>query len=340
MGTGTAIEWAHHTYNPWFGCTRISPACDHCYAAEWDKRYHGGEHWGAGAPRKRTSVQTRNAPYRWARHARETGERPRVFCCSLADVFDNEVPAEWRDELWQVIRDTPELDWLLLTKRIGNVRSMLPDDWGEGWPHVWLGITVVTQAEAERDIPKLLGTPAAVRWLSMEPLLGPIGIEQFLRRGDDDLRSVDPLAATLLADAADSGNAWVRPALDWVVAGGESGPGARPLHPAWVRSLRDQCAEANVPFFFKQWGEWAPGECAGAIERTERTADLFDGEWSFGLIRPSELDGMHWEDEPDVYRVGKKTAGRLLDGVTHDGFPDPAAAHAEAERSHAAEDSR
>lgn len=341
MGADTKIEWAHHTYNPWIGCTRISPACDHCYAADWDNRYHGGAHWGANAQRKRTSIQTRNAPYRWARQARETGERPRVFCCSLADVFDNEVPAAWRDELWQVIRETPELDWLLLTKRVGNVPQMLPPDWGEGWPHVWLGITVVTQAEADRDVPRLLGTPATVRWLSCEPLLEPIELEDYLCSGAADLRGYDPLAATLLQQGIEEGNAWERPALDWIVAGGESGHDARPMHPAWLREIRDQCADAGVPFLFKQWGEWVPYEPdVNPPFLYSQHGDLIDGH---NLPDPDD-PGPEWDMDGGsdwiFRRVGKKAAGRLLDGREHNGFPEAPAELAEAERRYAAEDSR
>lgn len=337
MGTDTAIEWAHHTYNPWIGCTKISPACDHCYAAEWDKRYNGGEHWGAGVQRKRTSIQTRNAPYRWARKARETGERPRVFCCSLADVFDHEVPREWRTELFRVILDTPELDWLLLTKRIGNAYNMSQRAlWANGFhpgmnhslpDNVWLGITVVTQAEADRDIPKLLNVPAAVRWLSMEPLLECVDLTLIQPQAGEYLDVLDQVEAALYADEPRS-----LPAIDWVVAGGESGPGARPMHPDWVRSLRDQCGAAGVPFLFKQWGEYAPA-ChhyeSGDVEREEALEEPHAlvseraGRWHVGTPGTAEFhDGQPPCDTYIMHRVGKKAAGRQLDGVTHDEFPE------------------
>lgn len=312
MGQDTKIEWAHHTFNPWIGCTKISPACDHCYAAEWDKRYHGGEHWGASAPRRRTSAANWKQPLRWARQARETGERPRVFCASLADVFDNEVLAEWRHDLWRVILDTPELDWLLLTKRIGNVYSMAQASmWANGFhsgmnhslpANVWLGITVVTQAEADRDIPKLFDVPAAVRFLSCEPLLEEINLTLPVK-GCEGRNALTGDFYGVPAQTVDGNQrlkmtVHAKPAVHWVIAGGESGSEARPMHPDWARSLRDQCAAAGVPFFFKQWGEWAP--------------------------RSSPMDATiaaRLGVDPNMACVGKKAAGRLLDGRTHDEVP-------------------
>ncbi len=189
--------------------------------------------------------------------------RPRVFCASMADVFDNEVNPSWRADLFRLINATPNLDWLILTKRIGNAVQMINQALNDGhlrtsgsmpwpWSHVWLGATVVNQEEADRDIPKLLEVPAAVRFLSMEPLLGPVDLTEWLYRGDHGLADQDPLAAAMLGMGVESGNAWVRPGIDWVITGGESGPGARPMHPDWVRSIRDQCQAAGVPFFMKQ----------------------------------------------------------------------------------------
>lgn len=286
----SGIEWCDHTFNPWLG-------------------------WGAGQPRVRT--KTWGDPRRWASDAaafqRVHGRRQRVFCASLADVFDNEVMPAWRDDLFALIEATPELDWLLLTKRIGNVFSMIkrvldyriragvpaPPPWP--WPNVWIGATVVDQAEVDRDVPKLLAMPAAVRFLSIEPILGPV---------DLDLRAVaDRSFGEGKMVAATRGHL-----LQWVIAGGESGPGARPPHPAWIRSLRDQCSAAGVPFLFKQWGEWAPLE------------DIDDG--TLNLIRAdgtsAAIEGcvtISREHNHDFARVGKALAGRLLDGLTHDGFP-------------------
>ncbi len=167
MGEQTEISWADATFNPWIGCTKVSPACDDCYAARDNERRGWVEGWGAGVPRRRT--KTWGDPVRWDRKAAATGYRPRVFCASLADVFDNEVPDEWRADLWQLIRATQNLRWMLVTKRIGNAAKMLPADWP--MPHVGLISTIVTQEEWDRDWPKLARTPAAWRGISMEPLL-------------------------------------------------------------------------------------------------------------------------------------------------------------------------
>jgi protein gp37 len=253
MGADTRIEWATHTFNPWSGCQKVSPACDHCYAETQAKRAprtFGG--WGPGAERKRTSESYWRQPLLWNKRAAKDGARPRVFCASMADVFDNAVPEGWRRELWELIAATPYLDWLLLTKRPQNIAKMLPPLWGRGWANVWLGTTVENQAEADRRIPHLLAMPAAKRFLSCEPLLGPA-----------DLRRIQ-YGAAQWTDALSGmiyygpGTAPIGPRIDWVIAGGESGAHARPSHPDWFRSLRDQCQAAGVPFFFKQWGEWRP----------------------------------------------------------------------------------
>lgn len=296
MGENTNIEWAHHTFNPWEGCTKVGPGCDHCYAEARNKRFHGGN-WGPGAPRRRTSPSNWAKPRRWNTQAAEKGVRYRVFCASLADVFDNEVPAEWRADLFKLISETPNLDWLLLTKRIGNVASMLPENFSRlTFPNVWLGATVVNQKEADRDIPELLNLSPAVAWLSMEPLLGDVDITEYLF-GKKWLLSEVPM------------NGW----LDWVIVGGESGACARPMHPDWARSLRDQCQAADVPFLFKQWGEWA-----------ERESPLWPETFDYRIENGTGYY-FHDEDGPWMSRIGKKKAGRLLDGRTWDEFPKSAA---------------
>ena len=253
MAENTKIEWADHTFNPWTGCTKVSPACDHCYAEGWAKR-SGHVKWGSGQPRRRTSDANWRMPLKWNREAERTGVRPRVFCASLADVFDNAVDPQWRADLFDLIAATPNLDWLLLTKRIGNVGNMLPVpfDFDKHFPNVWIGATIVNQAEADRDIPKLLDVPARVRFLSMEPLLGPVDLTHIEVFGGD--AEIYPLKGT--TDCVDEEGAPTAdvPALDWVIVGGESGPNARPMHPDWVRSIRDQCAEAGVALFVKQMG--------------------------------------------------------------------------------------
>ena len=175
MGQVTRIEWCHHTYNPWMGCTKVSPACDHCYAeAQEDARY-GRVEWGG--PRVRTREVTRRAPYRWDREAAAAGEHRRVFCMSLGDFWDNQVSDEWRFDALEIIRQCRNLEWLILTKRPQNIAKMLPPNWGsQGWPHVWLGANVENMTEARRRIPILLQVPARIHWLSVAPLLEPLDL--------------------------------------------------------------------------------------------------------------------------------------------------------------------
>jgi protein gp37 len=360
MADHTEIAWCDSTFNPWIGCTKVGPGCDNCYAELLDKNRFSvafsplvdGQrlqeiHWGHGAARHRTKLWSN--PPKWNttpfyqclacgnRFAlkkqgevtcdkcggdRVKGVRRRVFCASLADVFDNEVEPAWRADLLMLIRATPNLDWLLLTKRIGNVTRLLQEaqdllraqdrldgwDWLNDWTsgsspaNVWLGATIVNQEEADRDVPKLLATPARVRFLSMEPLLGPVSSRREWLDGT--------YQGAEYADFFGGKHHRIEygPRLSWVIAGGESGPHARPMHPDWDRSLRDQCAAAGVPFLFKQWGEWAPWARVPEDTSRLRAGDSFSwlpdgrGAWS--------------------YRVGKKAAGRLLDGVTHDAFPE------------------
>ncbi|KVN62740.1 phage Gp37/Gp68 family protein [Burkholderia anthina] len=338
MAENSMIEWTDHTFSPWIGCTKVSPGCDNCYAEHlMDKRMHKVV-WGPRGERVRTSASTWRQPLRWnARHAEffaAHGRRQRVFCASLADVFDNAVDPAWRADLFTLIERTPNLDWLLLTKRIGNVMSMVSEAAQYQFDldriakprlhdNIWLGATVVNQEEANRDIPKLLAVPARVRFLSMEPLLGPVDLTRVMRSSPgSDWSYCDDVLRGFRAHKC-GGHISPENAVDWVIVGGESGPGARPMHPEWARDLRDQCAVAGVPFLFKQWGEWAPGEnCGGPLTRTERVADWFGDEWSFSTMTPSEHDGLSYDDEPIVYRIGKKTAGRHLDGRTHDEFPE------------------
>ena len=331
MGEATKIEWADATYNPWIGCTKVSPGCDHCYAEGLATARLGVE-WGPLAERRRTAASTWKQPLAWNRKAAAAGERYRVFCASLADVFDNAVDQHWRRDLAALILMTPHLDWLLLTKRIGNAAEMLADMFPAGaQPNVWIGATIVNQAEADRDIPKLLAIKqlcgVSKVFLSMEPLLGPVRLDRLREDLDGSISWESCLNRKRFSEwGGEDGNGGDIdgcPAVDWVIVGGESGPGGRPMHPDWARSLRDQCAAAGVPFLFKQWGEWAPGENApGPQMRTETGAHLSaDGEWWFEQITKRMGEELHCDDEPDVWRFGKKDAGRLLDGVRHDGVP-------------------
>lgn len=245
MAEVTKIAWAHSTFNPWIGCTKIGPGCDNCYAAAGDQRFTGGSRWGAGAPRHHTSVSYWRQPINWDKKAAKSGQPWRVFCASQADVFDNEVDPDWRAHLWTLIKCTPHLTWLLLTKRVGNVQQMLPADWNDGYPNVWLGITVVTQEEAYRDVPKLERIPARVRWLSIEPQIERIDLcEMFGIWWNSTMHVWEA-----------TGSAFKRP-VNWVVCGGESAQRGkcRAFELDWARSLRRTCDAVGIKFFMKQLG--------------------------------------------------------------------------------------
>ena len=304
MGAESKIEWTSHTFNPWVGCSKVSPGCEHCYAESWAKR-SGLVQWGPHH-RRRTSAATWRQPVRWNRDAEALESRPRVFCASLADVFDDAVLAQWRTDLWDLIAQTPGLDWLLVTKRVGNVAAMVPSGWlAGGWPvNVWLGITVTHQDEADRDIPRLLELPAPVRFLSCEPLLGALDLRRWLWCQ----LSIDEIPGYALDEGCTSGIELLS-GIDWIIVGGESGPRARPLDPQWVRALRDQAHTAGKAFFFKQWGEWVHAD---------------QSEDAFVRVRLPKLH--QFDDGTLVGRVGKKTAGRVLDGRTWDQIPPSPAA--------------
>lgn len=354
MSENTKIEWATHTFNPWEGCQKVGPGCDNCYAESRNARFAGGAavNWGPGAPRRRTSAANWRQPLAWnAAHEAffaANGHRQRVFCSSLADVFDNAVDPTWRDDLFTLIGNTPNLDWLLLTKRIGNAKTMLP--WVPGytgpegqrttnvWRNVWIGATIVNQEEADRDIPKLLAVPAAKRFLSMEPLLGPVDLSHLNKDCEtNEINALKPDAweeeITVWRDTDDEwedqfedwygvapkdATGAMHPGVDWVIVGGESGPNARPMHPQWALDLRDQCAAAGVPYLFKQWGEWAPHR-AGA--GGDEGVDLRQGHVRYLQGDGREPDGHFRKGDAAVACIGKKAASRQLDGITHDGVP-------------------
>lgn len=275
MGKNSHIEWTHHTFNPWWGCLKVSPACKHCYAETFSRRV-GVEVWGSRAPRKFFGEAHWREPLKWNREAEAEGSRARVFCASMADVFEARTDLNApRAQLWSLIEQTPALDWLLLTKRPQNVARMSP--WKGRWPHnVWLGTTVENQKYAEERIPHLMENLAVCRFLSCEPLLGTLDLTPWLRK---------------------------KGTLHWVIAGGESGALARPMHPDWALDLRDQCAKHRVAFHFKQWGHWAPLEQGNGhvlrqlVLESSRTGTVILG------------------------RFKKKDAGRLLDGRTWDQLP-------------------
>lgn len=235
MGENTAISWTDHTFNPWWGCTKVSPGCTSCYAETFSNRLALGI-WGANAPRRFFGDKHWNEPRKWNAKAAKAGARARVFCASMADVFEDRRDLDApRARLWDLIEQTPALDWLLLTKRPERMIDL--SRWGSSpWPrNVWAGTTVEDQRRADERIPWLLRVPAAVRFLSCEPLMEGVDIGEWL----------DPSAGPLMSDESP---------IDWVICGGESGGRARPFDLAWARSLRDQCAAAGVPYFFKQAG--------------------------------------------------------------------------------------
>ena len=273
MAKDSGIEWTHHTFNPWWGCVKLSPACAHCYAETWARRV-GMELWGGETPRRFFSEHHWREPVRWNAEAERAGHRPRVFCASMADVFEPRSELDpWREKLWGLIEKTPHLDWLLLTKRPGHIKNVYP--WvKQPRNNVWLGTTAENQRWADRRIERLLSVDAKVRFLSCEPLLSAIDLTPWLQAQE----------------------------IGWVIAGGESGPHARPTHPNWVRSLRDQCRHFDVPFHFKQWGHWSP-EAQG--EATTKMLELQD--------EAGRLERLCWRP--------KKSSGRILDDQTWDGYP-------------------
>lgn len=280
MAKNSQIEWTHHTFNPWWGCTKVSPACDNCYAELWAKRM-GHQIWGAKSSRRFFSDIHWNEPLKWNEDAAANKKSHRVFCASMADVFEKRSELnEQRERLWTLIQATPWLDWLLLTKRPQNIASMIPWD-DNHWPkNVWLGTTVENQVLAEQRLPHLLKHNASVRFLSCEPLLGAINLEPWI-------------------------NHKILHRIDWVIAGGESGPGARPMHPDWAKKLLKQCQESKISFHFKQWGHWVPAEIA------DETAK-------------SSIISLPSEQPVRMVRLPKKEAGRILAGKTWDGVPKSA----------------
>lgn len=317
------IEWTTHTFNPWKGCTKISAGCANCYAERQSHRNPAVlGNWGKGAPRVPASEAKWNEVLQWHRkaekawkswdyerrvcdangieHTQPEPERERVFCASMADWLDEEVPIEWLARLLDLINTTPFLDWLLLTKRPQNFFPRVSEATGWGTdnivcpPNVWVGTSVENQEAADARIPQLLKIPARVRFLSCEPLLDRVSIVCVQHEG----RALYPL-----------------PQIHWVIAGGESGPKARPMHSDWSRSLREQCRLAKVPFLFKQWGEWMPQEHADASPDVQAAHDA---------RRTEGWPGHKWPDATLSLRVGKKLAGRNLDGVIHHAFPTPA----------------
>lgn len=333
MAENSKIEWTHHTFNPWRGCTKVSAGCAHCYADAQAKRNPSVLGiWGKDGERVIAAESYWKMPYRWNAEAIAVGERRRVFCASMADVFEGEdtMPAasrqpvdDARKRLFDLIYETPGLDWLLLTKRPENALDMIGGKSGAGlvalvdtFPNLWIGTSAENQETFDQRVEHLRKIPAAVRFLSCEPLLGPIDPTPPQQRGTNV--NVDD---------------WLQD-LDWFIVGGESGTKARPMQPAWARQLRDRCADRTdmgrpwpLPFFFKQWGEWLPYE---QDAQPPFWVSAADGSTIDGHQLPTDLgdcepvDGWYCPDllNDAIFRhVGKHAAGRLLDGVLHNEFP-------------------
>lgn len=321
MGETTGISWCDATLNFWIGCTKVSPACDHCYAETWGNRF--GVKWGPGEARRRTVKWLSKAKKLQRAALAKKADGHGQFLCfsnSLADIFDKEVPIAWLAGAVEAMRAAPDVTFLLLTKRPGIIvkraraaaeLSLGPyaaDDEGlrSWWPrNVALLCTVVTQPEADSEIPKLQAAKEVLRpafvGISMEPLVEAVDLSRWM--GSDGGTIGGPGGQIDYMEPES-------PALDWVITGGESGAHARPSHPDWFRSIRDQCAAAGVPYHHKQNGEWAA--CLSN-----------DGEWPMdtpGHVRLGPGGGLTPDGWP-MQKVGTKHSGRLLDGVTHDAMP-------------------
>ena len=310
MNDTSGIEWTDATWNPITGCSKVSQGCKHCYAErDWARLVHLPAYQGREFTDVACHPERLDQPLKWRRPRR-------IFVNSMSDLFHEDIPDEFVDKVFAVMALCPHHTFQVLTKRPERMRAYLKVAIDKRSaitfppPNVHLGVSVEDQLTADERIPLLLQTPAAVRWISAEPLIGPIGLSRWVF--DREKAIIDCMNGPSACnwDQADS---VVPYPLDWVVAGGESGPKARPTHPDWFRSLRDQCKAAGVPFLFKQWGEWSAS-------------------WGGGthLVYPDGrcVPGHH--DHPDAWkhktaepmmRAGKKYAGRLIDGVLHDEYP-------------------
>ncbi len=353
MSDKTKIEWTDATWSPVTGCSVVSAGCKHCYAMKLagTRLQHHPSRVGLTVDTKagpvwtgevRFNEQWIDQPIRW--------KRPRmVFVCAHADLFHESVPFEWIDKVFAVMALAPQHTFQVLTKRPERMRDYFRSfsekaaesrgfnvcAWADqvlggisdeqvaaigstpkGLPNVWLGVSVEDQAAADERIPLLFDTPATVRWISAEPMLGPVDLKRWAYDREEAIRNAMNSPAAYNREQAEDG---IRRPLDWVVVGGESGPNARPMHPDWARSLRDQCAVAGVPFMFKQWGEWAPHS---PIPGGDEARDLRNGIVKYMIGDGREFDGHFRRGDAAVRRVGKKAAARLLDGVQHDGYPE------------------
>jgi protein gp37 len=253
MAENSKIQWTDHTFNPWIGCAKVSPACKFCYAERFAERY-GHARWGENGTRKRTSTANWNKPRQWNRLAEKNNTRYRVFCASLADVFEDhaQILSEWREDLFKLIKETPNLDWLLLTKRPENYKKFLPSDWGYGYENVWLGISVENQEYADQRIPILVNTNAAIRFISAEPLLGTVNLSKVGCEVCANGRSIGESGGFSPCPSCDN-NHW-NTLIDWMIIGGESGfkTKVRDLDLSIVKRTIDNAGDVKI--FFKQLG--------------------------------------------------------------------------------------
>jgi protein gp37 len=278
MGVQSKIEWTDSTFNPWVGCTKVRrrrgapSACDYCYAEKWAKR-SGQVEWGDHPRRRTTEAYWRN-PVTWNDQARsfqiKYERRQRVFCASLADVFDNQADPEWRSDLFNLIRACDQLDWQLLTKRPQNIRKMLPPDWGDGYPNVWLGATAEDADAYRQRVPHLLKVPAAIRFVSYEPAIAPLG--------QLDIDGLYP---------------------DWLIIGGESGVRAdliRPTDPQWARNAIAECRRLGAAPFLKQWGTYKNNP--NVVERGSSEKEAMKIDPPENGKGGGKLDGQFWREFP------------------------------------------
>jgi protein gp37 len=332
MGVKTGIEWTDHTFNAWIGCTKVSEGCRNCYAARDNEhwKWNGGA-WGPGALRKVTGRANWREPLKWAKAARAAGVREKVFCNSLSDTFDIEAPRLARKDLWLLVGDTFDaLDWQFVTKRSERISEVMDEDGlNSGFFELckcWLLTTTEDQAAANLRIPYLLDIPAAVHGVSAEPLLGPLDLSCIPWLADFPHATDGPGSDGFDALRFDDRNSLAGlDRLDWVICGGESGPHARPMHPDWARSLRDQCAAAGVAFFFKQWGDWA--EVGGGKPNTEHVNEEPPIDSSNAVISPAGHRPGSFDEMRDgvsyrwMSRIGKEAAGTMLDSCEWKQFP-------------------
>lgn len=310
----TTIEWADYSFNPWIGCANVSEGCRNCYAHTMSDRF-GWADWRAGGKRKKLSDDYWKDPLRWDRKAARLGRPLLVFCASSADVFEDhpDVAAD-RQRLWELIAVTPNLIWLLLTKRPQNIMTMVPRAWHHDWPaNVWPGTSTENQKAADERLPHLCRAPAPVRFVSAEPLLSEADLSPWMSCNHQSRSGVDEWPPrrwscdhchAIFEDNPGGAPTMTSPPqlINWVISGGESGAKARPSFVQDHRKIRDACAENGIPYLFKQWGEFVP------------------------LGMPGIPPGRYVQAHPHgiVTRVGKGAAGNLLDGVQHLNWPDAA----------------